>query len=495
MHYDPEGRADMNIAKAKEQIRKSASAYMAVSSSGSGYRMETEQMRPILLMGPPGIGKSAIVRQVAEELNIGFISYSMTHHTRQSALGLPHILTKEYGGMMTSVTEYTMSEIIASVYSLMEESGIRSGILFLDEINCVSETLRPVMLQFLQYKTFGKHELPPGWMIVSAGNPPEYNRSAREFDIVTLDRIRRIEIDPDLSAWLRYAQSTGIHPSIPPYLSAHPEDFYKVKTTAAGQEIVTARGWSDLSEMITVLEEQGESVERDLVIQYLQSRNTAEDFTAYYKLFNKYRSDYRIEDILAGQEPAEIHDRAAAAPFDERYALITMLIEYTTRELAAAVRLDEVCHRLHPVLKEIKTSCVDDNNKDDDRGLRNLLLTAAAEQEAVMTRARVMGTLGRREREIITKTAQFLRDAADGDVSDFEDVEGRYRSIIEERAAAIKHGGAMVDAIFAFVDGTFQGGQELMLTVSGLSSRTDAMQFLARWSNDAYIKASAREQF
>ena len=46
------------------------------------------------------------------------------------------------------VSEYTMSEIIASVYDVMAESGIREGILFLDEINCVSETLAPSMLQF-----------------------------------------------------------------------------------------------------------------------------------------------------------------------------------------------------------------------------------------------------------------------------------------------------------------------------------------------------------
>ena len=62
----------------------------------------------------------------------------MTHHTRQSALGLPFISTKNYGGVEYSVSEYTMSEIIASVYDMMEETGKKEGILFLDEINCVS---------------------------------------------------------------------------------------------------------------------------------------------------------------------------------------------------------------------------------------------------------------------------------------------------------------------------------------------------------------------
>ena len=90
------------------------------------------------------------------------------------------------------MTSETMSEIIASVYDMIETTGNKEGILFLDEINCVSETLAPAMLQFLQYKIFGRHTVPKGWIVVTAGNPPEYNNSVREFDIVTWDRLKRI---------------------------------------------------------------------------------------------------------------------------------------------------------------------------------------------------------------------------------------------------------------------------------------------------------------
>ena len=68
-----------------------------------------ERQRPIFLMGPPGIGKTAIMEQVASELGVGLVSYSMTHHTRQSALGLPYIEKKVYGGVEYSVSEYTTS--------------------------------------------------------------------------------------------------------------------------------------------------------------------------------------------------------------------------------------------------------------------------------------------------------------------------------------------------------------------------------------------------
>ena len=73
--------------------------------------------------------------------------------------------------------------------------------MFIDEINCVSETLAPTMLQFLQCKTFGNQEIPKGWIIMAAGNPAEYNKSVREFDMVTLDRVRKINVEADFNIW------------------------------------------------------------------------------------------------------------------------------------------------------------------------------------------------------------------------------------------------------------------------------------------------------
>ena len=126
----------------------------------------------IFLLGAPGLGKTAIMQQVADEMGLGLVSYSMTHHTRQSALGLPVIVEKEYGGKHYQVSEYTMSEIIASVYDCMRTTGKTQGILFLDEINCVSETLSPAMLLFLQYKVFGGHQIPEaGWWSPPATRP------------------------------------------------------------------------------------------------------------------------------------------------------------------------------------------------------------------------------------------------------------------------------------------------------------------------------------
>ena len=207
----------MNIAKAKEYIKNTVKLYLKKDEFGD-YRIPVVRQRPVFLLGAPGIGKTAIMEQIASELGIALVSYSMTHHTRQSALGLPFIDKKEYDGNTYDVSEYTMSEIIASVYETMEKSGVREGILFLDEINCVSETLFPSMLQFLQFKIFGRHRVPDGWVIVTAGNPPEYNRSVREFDVVTLDRLKVITVEADYPAWKAYALEKGLHGAIMGFL-------------------------------------------------------------------------------------------------------------------------------------------------------------------------------------------------------------------------------------------------------------------------------------
>ena len=169
----------MNIKRAKEEIEHTVKAYLAKDTLGE-YAIPSIRQRPILLMGPPGIGKTQIMEQAARECGVALVAYTITHHTRQSAVGLPFIRQRHYGDKDVSVTEYTMSEIISSVYAKMEATGLKEGILFIDEINCVSETLAPTMLQFLQCTTFGNPAVPAGWVILAAGNPPEKNTTVRD---------------------------------------------------------------------------------------------------------------------------------------------------------------------------------------------------------------------------------------------------------------------------------------------------------------------------
>ena len=253
-------------------------------------------------------------------MGVGMLSYSMTHHTRQSALGLPFIVHKKYG----------------------------------DEEYDVSETLSPIMLQFLQYKVFGRHRVPDGWIVVTAGNPPEYNNSVREFDIVTCDRLKRIDVEADFDVWKEYAYKTGIHPAVLTYLEIMKGDFYKVETTVDGKSFVTARGWDDLSQMIILYEKNGLIVDEMLVGQYLQNKKIAKGFAVYYDLFNKYKSDYQVSDILDGKASDEIKKRAKGAKFDERLSLLGLIIDAITENVHSVMDTENNITDLMIVLKNFK---------------------------------------------------------------------------------------------------------------------------------------------
>ena len=314
----------MDIKRAKQEIKDSIEAYLAKDEFGN-YLIPAIRQRPILLMGAPGIGKTQIMEQIAKECKVGLVSYTITHHTRQSAVGLPFIKEKTFGSETFSVTEYTMSEIIASVYEKMEKTGLKEGILFIDEINCVSETLAPMMLQFLQGKTFGNQKVPEGWVIVTAGNPPEYNKSVREFDVVTLDRIKRIDVQPDFEVWKEYAYEQGIHPAVISYLELRRKNFYRMENTVDGRIFATARGWEDLSRLIQVYETLNKEVDREVVYQYIQHPMIAKDFAAYLALYNKYKTDYAVEDLLQGKWSQLTIQKIRNASLDEHLSLVGLL--------------------------------------------------------------------------------------------------------------------------------------------------------------------------
>ena len=347
----------MNIREAIGQLKSAVRSYTARREDGMPLIPRAAQ-RPVYLVGPPGVGKTAIAGQVAAELGVGLVSYTMTHHTRQSALGLPRIVEREMGGEMRACTEYTMSEIIAGVYRQMEETGVRQGILFLDEINCVSETLTPAMLELLQHKRFGQYAVPEGWVIVCAGNPEAYNRAAHAFDPVTLDRLRVIRVEPELDAWMDYAAARGVHPAVRGYLRLRPEDFF----ASEGEHIVSPRSWTDLSDMMRALEAMGEAPGGALFAQYLQCPAIAEGFGLYFNLCRGVSARFGLEHVLEGPRP-EAERHFASAPFDEGLCAATLLADCLNGRAAEAARAEEIAARLgsfvEGALREAANACAE----------------------------------------------------------------------------------------------------------------------------------------
>lgn len=421
----------MNIKQAKEEIKHTVTAYLKKDDEGR-YKIPLIRQRPVLLMGPPGIGKTQIMEQIAEECKIGLVAYTITHHTRQSAVGLPFIKEMEFAGKEYSITEYTMSEIIASVYRKIEE-GCPEGILFIDEINCVSETLAPTMLQFLQCKTFGNQAVPEGWIIVAAGNPPEYNKSVREFDMVTLDRVRCMQVEADLGVWKAYARSRHIHGAILSYLELRPKNFYRVEADVDGLQFVTARGWEDLSILMKTYEEMGLPVDETVVGEFLHHKDVAEDAAAYFDLYQKYKDDYGIPLILEGKIRPEVFARIYDAAFDERLSVVNLLLDGLQNLFRSYGKEKAKTDRDFAALKEYRNS------------------------------------EGAKKEVFEEKKAVF-------------DIQRKTLETIEEKtAAALEHA-------FDFMEQAFEGGQEMVVFVTDLATVAESARFLAEHNCDRYLQ-------
>ncbi len=307
----------MTITQAKEALALATKLYFVKDDSGN-YRVSRRRARPICLFGPAGIGKTEIVSQVAKEQDLALCSYSLVHHTRQSLLGLPRLETQIIEGEEVSCTRYTLSEIIDEIHATMAATGKKKGILFLDEFNCGGDALRPIMLQLLQDKSLGTHAIPENWMIVVAANPNKYNKSAKELDAVTMDRLRLMYLDANLEAWLPYARQSGIHGAIIRFLEEHPSYFYRY-TAGDSQnkgELVTPRGWEDFSIQLKLMEEIDAPLDPSFLAQFFQCPSLVQSFYMYYRRYAVLAGSGLLDRVfkrdleaIAQIEALSTHDR------------------------------------------------------------------------------------------------------------------------------------------------------------------------------------------
>ena len=481
----------MNIKRAKEEIHNTIEAYLLKNEYGE-YEIPVVAQRPVLLIGAPGIGKTQIMEQISRECKVGLVSYTITHHTRQSAIGLPFISKKEFDGKEMAVTEYTMSEIVASIYDKIQESGLREGILFIDEINCVSETLAPAMLQFLQCKTFGSHKIPEGWLIVAAGNPPEYNKSVREFDVVTMDRVKKLLVEPDFDAWREYAYTRGIHPAVISYLNTRPSNFYKMESTVDGRNFATPRGWEDLSRLIQVYEKLDKTVDREVVSQYIQHPQIARDFANYLELFYKYRTDYQIEEVLKGHIDDVLVKKASHASFDEKLSVTGLLLSRLNKAFVKVRTEEEKLAGIFDILKEAKEPLMGVQKNQPVVYLEDVKNRFGADVEA----KKKAGLLSREElhleRQIFDVLEKYITDLKKENIQDGEIAFSLLRDWFNGEKQIYDNdfdrASGQLEYAFDFMESAFAGGQELVVFITELNTSSPAVSFLQEYSCERYYR-------
>ena len=479
----------MNIKQAKEEIKHTVQAYLSKDAFGE-YKIPAVRQRPVLLIGPPGIGKTQIMEQIARECEIGLVAYTITHHTRQSAVGLPFIKEEQYDGKTYSVTEYTMSEIIASVYRKIEESGRKEGILFIDEINCVSETLAPTMLQFLQCKTFGNQAVPEGWIIAAAGNPPEYNKSVRDFDMVTLDRVRCMNIEADLGVWKEYAREKRLNSAILSYLELRPKNFYRVEADVDGLQFVTARGWEDLSNLMDVYEELGIPVDEEIIHEFLRHEDVAEDVSAYFDLYKKYQDDYGIAEILEGKVKPSVYARIDQAAFDERLSVVNLLLDGVSNVFYQIQREREITDAWYDFLKEYRQKL---KNSLQAKGIfETILAEKTASDEQNEKQQFVSKAQSDRARSLNEKLKECAKKIVAEDTINIEETalfalaKEPFDAQCEKLQSLENQGIETLEHAFTFMEQAFSDGQEMVVFVTELTITPEIAVFLSEHRIERY---------
>ena len=326
-------------------------------------------------------------------------------------------------------------------------------------------------------------------MVVAAGNPPEYNKSVREFDVVTLDRVKRIDVTEDFSVWKEYAHRRGIHGAVLSYLEIRREHFYRVEATADGLQFVTARGWEDLAELMHVYETLGLPVDRQVVEQYLQLARVASDFAGYLQLYEKYRRVYRVDEILDGTWERVRASELAGAPFDEKLGVLGLLLSKLAEGARTVYRLDGLADALHRDLLDVREG-------------KTTLGTLLDDRQAALARRRAAGSTDRdalfiaaRETERLSAFRQTLALEKTPKGQAFERLGALFQRDVQARADAAALTDRQLANAFAFLDAALGDSQEMVLFATELTANFFTSWFIQNFGCEAYFQHNDRLLF
>ena len=236
--------------------------------------------------------------------------------------------------------------------------------------------------------------------------------------------------------------------------------------------------------MIRLYEKHGLPVDVSLTIQYLQNKEVAKSFALYYDLFNKYKSDYQIDRIFAGNAGDEIAARAKAARFDERLSLLGLLLSGLTERFAAVETEEQVTSALLEAFKEVRGLLAE---KDADAAFGAVL----EQKQNALTAGKQAGKLSRDEQHKQRKTIAALeqaRQAAVGSNDPMPTLRDTLAARREAQKALAAETGAALENTFAFCEQAFGEGQELLILVTELTANGRSAHFIARNGSEGYYR-------
>ncbi len=257
-----------------------------------------EKARSIFIWGPPGIGKSAIVNQAAQEVGIGFVDLRLAIMDPTDLRGIP--VPKD-------------GKAVWLPPAVLPSSG--EGILFLDELTLAPQLVQSSAYQLVLDKRLGEYVLPKGWRIMAAGNRSEHGASVFKMAFPLRNRFIHIEFEVNVDDWRSWAIKNGIETEIIEFISFRPDILFNFDPKRTENAFASPRSWEFASDLFRMKDKMPKNILFE-AIEGTVGKGSAAEFFGYLDIRKNLPS---IEEILAGKNfvPEQI---------DVAYAVVTALV-------------------------------------------------------------------------------------------------------------------------------------------------------------------------
>ncbi|MGB3962799.1 MAG: MoxR family ATPase [Sulfurimonas sp.] len=197
----------------------------------------TQKKVPVFLWGPPGIGKSSIVAQIAKEAQMGFIDLRLSLLDPTDLRGIPFFNTIKETALWAPP-------------SFLPDGKVERGILFLDELNTAAPMVQASAYQLILDRKIGEYTLPEGWAIVAAGNRESDRGVVFRMAAPLANRFVHLEMEVSVDDWKAWALKSEIHPAIIAFISHRPDTLFTFGNGNDSRSFATPRTWQYVNEVL-----------------------------------------------------------------------------------------------------------------------------------------------------------------------------------------------------------------------------------------------------
>lgn len=267
---------------------------------------------PLMIWGPPGIGKSTFIRMLCEENNIGFIDVRLAQREPVDIRGLPVPRDDKKG----------IDWIVSSEWPRAGETDTPAkGIILFDEITAADSTLQVAAYEFILDRRLGKlYEVPDGWYIVAAGNRTGDGAVARTMSSALANRFCHIEVGSNSDDWLNWSLVNGIDPLVTAFIRYMPQRLFSMEGNRE-RGWPSPRTWERVSLELELAEKN--NLDRDLlhiIVEGLVGKGPALEFMAFIDWSAKVPD---IKKMLEGEIAVKVPKRP-----DQRYAMLSAIVHH-----------------------------------------------------------------------------------------------------------------------------------------------------------------------